>query len=157
MGLNITILAVGRIREKPITALCEEYAGRIRKYGHTLSIEEIKDEPGDRPSDKILAREANRLRSRIPQGAYPIAMDISGETCSSTAFAERIGDLMMQGTNKVVFLIGGPLGLERKLVASCRWVFSLSGLTFTHEMTRLILLEQLYRANTILRGEPYHK
>jgi len=100
LGLNITILAVGRIREKPITALCEEYAGRIRKYGHTLSIEEIKDEPGDRPSDKILAREANRLRSRIPQGAYPIAMDISGETCSSTAFAERIGDLMMQGTNK---------------------------------------------------------
>ncbi len=155
--MNITILTVGKIREKPVAALCEEYAGRIRKYGHTLSIEEVKEEPGDRPDDKILAKEAERLRSRIPQGAYSIAMDISGETCSSTAFAERIGDLLMQGANKVVFLIGGPLGLERKLIASCRRVFSLSELTFTHEMARLILLEQLYRANTILRGEPYHK
>lgn len=155
--MNITILTVGKIREKPVAALCEEYAGRIRKYGHTLSIEEVKEEPGDRPYHKILAKEAERLRSRIPQDAYSIAMDISGETCSSTAFAERIGDLMMQGANKVVFIIGGPLGLERKLIASCRWVFSLSELTFTHEMARLILLEQLYRANTILRGEPYHK
>ncbi len=155
--MNITILTVGKIREKPVAALCEEYAGRIRKYGHTLSIEEVKEEPGDRPYHKIFAKEAERLRSRIPQGAYSIAMDISGETCSSTAFAERIGDLMMQGANKVVFIIGGPLGLERKLIASCRWVFSLSELTFTHEMARLILLEQLYRANTILRGEPYHK
>jgi len=155
--LNITILTVGKIREKPVAALCEEYADRISKYGHTLSIEEVKEEPGDRPYDKILAKEAERLRSRIPQGAYSIAMDISGETCSSTVFAERIGDLMMQGTNKVVFIIGGPLGLERKLIASCRWVFSLSELTVTHEMARLILLEQFYRANTILRGEPYHK
>ena len=155
--MNITILTIGKIREKPVAALCEEYAGRIRKYGHTLSIEEVKEEPGDRPYDKILAKEAERLRSRIPQDAYSIAMDISGETCSSTAFAERIGDLMMQGANKVVFIIGGPLGLERKLIASCRWVFSLSELTFTHEMARLILLEQIYRANTILRGEPYHK
>lgn len=155
--MNIKILAVGRIREKPLVALCEEYADRIRKYGHTLSIEEVKDEPGGGQPARILAREAERLRSRIPQGACSIAVDISGESCSSKALAEKIGALMMQGTKQVVFLIGGPLGLERELVASCRWVFSLSQLTFTHEMARLIMLEQLYRANTILRGEPYHK
>jgi len=155
--LNITILAVGKIREKSLAALCEEYAARIRKYGHSVSIVEIKDEPGSRKPDRILAGEAERLRSRIPQDAYSIALDGSGDTCSSTTFAEILGDLMMSGVNKVVFLIGGPPGLERKLVESCRWVFSLSQLTFTHEMARLILLEQLYRANTILRGEPYHK
>ena len=155
--MNITILAVGKIREKSLAALCEEYAGRIRKYGHSVSIAEIKDEPGGGKADRILAGEAERLRSRIPQDAYSIAVDSSGDRCSSTTFAEIFGDLMMSGVNKVVFIIGGPLGLERKLVEGCRWVFSLSSLTFTHEMARLILLEQLYRANTILRGEPYHK
>ena len=156
-ALNITILTVGRIREKPIAALCEEYTGRIRKYGHRVSIVEIKDEPGDGQPARILAGEAGRLRSHIPRDAYSIALDVSGETFSSNALAEKLGDLMMQGSNEVVFLIGGPLGLDRDLVAGCRWVFSLSSLTFTHEMSRLILLEQLYRANTILRGEPYHK
>lgn len=155
--MNITILTVGRIREKPIAALCEEYAGRIRKYGHRVSIVEIKDEPGGGQPARILAGEAGRLRSRIPRSAYSIALDVSGETFSSNVLAEKLGDLMMQGSNEVVFLIGGPLGLDRDLVARCCRVFSLSSLTFTHEMTRLILLEQLYRANTILRGEPYHK
>ena len=155
--MKILILAVGRLRDKAIAALCEEYAGRIRRYGLQLSLEEVKEEAGNQDPSLILRKEAERLRSRLPEGAYTVALDSGGDCCDSPTFARRLNQLMLQGRNKVVFLVGGHLGLEPGLVSSCDWVLSLSQMTFSHEMVRLIFLEQLYRANTILRGEPYHK
>jgi len=93
----------------------------------------------------------------LPEGAFTVALDLTGDELDSPALAAFLGRMQDQGLKELVFLVGGHLGLKPELVKSCRRVFSLSKLTFTHEMARLILLEQLYRANTILRGEPYHK
>jgi len=155
--LNMLVLAVGRMREEALALLCEDYLGRIHRYGHRVSVEEVKEESGKREPSLILKKEAERLRSRLPQGAFKIALDREGEFCDSPGLARRLEELMLQGRDRVVFLVGGHLGLQKDLISSCDWVLSLSRMTFTHEMARLILLEQLYRANTILRGEPYHK
>lgn len=155
--MDIVILAVGRIRNTALAGLCEDYAGRIRRYGHRLSFEEVKEEPGGRQAARILDKEAERLRARLPEDACWVAIDLSGEACDSPGMARWLNKLAEQAVKKVVFIIGGHLGLESALVSSCDWSLSLSPLTFPHELARLILLEQLYRANTILRGEPYHK
>jgi 23S rRNA (pseudouridine1915-N3)-methyltransferase len=155
--LNLTLLTVGRLREPSLARLCEDYAARISRYGHDLRVEEIKEEPGGRESALIVQREAERLRARLPKGAYTVALDPAGEEIDSPGLAKRLDRLGLQGISRIAFLVGGPLGLEQSLAASCDWRLSLSRLTFTHEMARMILLEQLYRACTIQRGEPYHK
>jgi 23S rRNA (pseudouridine1915-N3)-methyltransferase len=155
--MNILILAVGRLREEPLARLCEDYALRIRRGGHQLTVEEVREEPGYREPADILSREAGRLRSRLPEETYAIALDSGGKEYDSVAFAGRLEALGRQGINKISFLVGGHLGLERRLIEQCKEAISLSRLTFPHQLARLILLEQLYRANTILRGEPYHK
>ncbi|MFC1537591.1 23S rRNA (pseudouridine(1915)-N(3))-methyltransferase RlmH [Gemmatimonadota bacterium] len=155
--VKIVILTVGRIRDSALAGLCTEYAERIQRYGHSLNIEEVKEEPGSREKAYILKKEADRLRSRLGSNAYSVALDLSGRSCDSHGLARRFEDLSRQGVKKVVFIVGGHLGLDPDLVSSCDWVLSLSPMTFPHELARLILLEQLYRANTIIRGEPYHK
>jgi len=155
--LNILVLAVGRLRDKTIARLCENYLSRIDRPGSGISIEEIKEEPADREALQVLKKEADRLRCRLTQGAFIIALDREGELCDSPEFARRLNSVMNRGFNRLIFLIGGPLGLEKSLISGCDWVLSLSRMTFTHEMARLILLEQIYRAHTIMRGEPYHK
>jgi 23S rRNA (pseudouridine1915-N3)-methyltransferase len=155
--VKIVILTVGRIRDSALAGLCAEYAERVRRYGHSLDIEEVKEEPGSRESAYILKKEGERLRSRLGSGAYSVALDLSGRACDSRGLARLFEKLSNQGVKKVVFIVGGHLGLDPELVASCDWVLSLSPMTFPHELARLILLEQLYRSNTIIRGEPYHK
>jgi len=155
--VNILVLAVGRMRDSALAALCEDYAVRIRRYGHSLSIEEVREEPGGKPAARILGKEAERLRSRLPGDAYSVALDRAGEACDSPGLACRLNNLAEQGVKRVVFLVGGHLGLDPALVSNCDWTLSLSPMTFPHELARLVLLEQIYRANTILRGEPYHK
>jgi len=148
---------VGRIRDPHLAALCADYQGRIVRYGHRLELVEVKEEPGSRPADLVIGRESERLAAKITAGAWTVALDLGGEQYSSPQFASRLGSLADQGINRVCFVIGGALGLSAALAESCRWKLSLSRMTLTHEMARLVLLEQLYRANTILRGEPYHK
>jgi len=155
--LTIRILAVGKVREPALVELCVEYAARINRYGHKLIIEEVREEPGGREPAVIIGKEAERLFSRLPEGAYTVALDLTGDELDSSALAAFLGRMQDEGLKELVFLVGGHLGLKPELVKSCRRGISLSKLTFTHEMARLTLLEQLYRANTILRGEPYHK
>ena len=155
--MKIVILTVGRIRDSALAVLCAEYAERIQRYGHSLDVEEVKEEPGKRDSSYVLRKEAERLKARLSSDAYCVALDLSGRSCDSQKLARRLEELSMQGVKKAVFIVGGHLGLDPDLVAGCDWVLSLSQMTFTHELARLILLEQLYRANTIIRGEPYHK
>lgn len=155
--MEIVIVCVGRVRENNLTALCHDYAGRIERCGHAVKVIEVKEEPGGRPDDLVVGRESARLAERIPAGAWTVAMDLRGQVMTSRKFAAGFGRLVERGTRSVCFLIGGPLGLSADLLASCRQRLALSRMTLTHEMARLLLLEQLYRANTIIRGEPYHK
>jgi len=155
--VNILVLAVGRMRDSALAGLCEDYAVKIRRYGHQLSMEEVKEEPGHRPAAQILSKEAARLKARLPSDAYSVALDRAGEACDSPALASRLENLTAKAVKKVAFIVGGHLGLDPALLSSCDWALSLSPMTFTHEMARMLLLEQLYRANAIQRGEPYHK
>jgi 23S rRNA (pseudouridine1915-N3)-methyltransferase len=154
--MNFHILAVGKLRDQSVSALCSEYLRRLSRGG-ALAIDEVREERGSGEDKRIIERESERLREKIPHGAYVVALDPSGENCSSEELAARIEHLALSGRSRFTFMIGGPLGLDKKLVQSADWVLSLSRMTFPHELARLVLLEQLYRADSIMRGEPYHK
>jgi 23S rRNA (pseudouridine1915-N3)-methyltransferase len=155
--MEITLVCVGKIREKRIGALCEDYVGRIGHYGHKVRVLEVKDEPGGRPDQLVVERESERITEKIPAGAWTVALDLRGEMLSSGKFASRIDQWVGEGVRELCFIVGGHLGMSSTLLAACRQRLSLSRMTMTHEMARMVLLEQLYRANTIIRGEPYHK
>ena len=155
--MEIVLVCVGRVKDSHLAALCADYQGRIVRYGHRLEIIEIKEEPGSRPDELVITRESERLAGKIPSGAWTMALDSKGEMMTSRKFASQLSSLADSGVRKVLFIIGGALGLSAEFTESCRQRLSLSRMTLTHEMARLVLLEQLYRANTIMRGEPYHK
>jgi 23S rRNA (pseudouridine1915-N3)-methyltransferase len=110
-----------------------------------------------RTDDEILAEEARNIEKRGAKNDYTVALDRSGRALSSENLALWLKALQEKGTECVTFLIGGPLGLSRDVLSGSRETLSLSALTLTHEMSRLVLLEQVYRAFTILHGEKYHK
>ncbi|MCE5272722.1 23S rRNA (pseudouridine(1915)-N(3))-methyltransferase RlmH [bacterium] len=155
--MNYHILAVGKLRDRSVAALCEEYARRLNRGGTSLVVEEVRQEQGASEAQRVIERESARLREHVPKGAFLVALDPTGEAVSSEELAARLERLGLEGRSRVAFLIGGALGLERSLVKEAGWVLSLSRMTFPHELARLILIEQLYRADSILRGEPYHK
>ncbi len=159
--MKITILAVGRIKEKYFTAAVEEYSKRLNRYCH-LEIIEVADEKtpdkaGMREKELIRQREGERLRRYIREGAYVIALAIDGKQTSSEGFAEKLHRLGVQGESHIIFLIGGSIGLEPGLLADASERLSFSEMTFPHQLMRVILLEQIYRAYRIIHGEPYHK
>ncbi len=155
--MNITLLTVGKLREPALRELCQDYLGRICRYGNRVEVVEVREEPGRLGPALVMSREAERLRARVPEGACRIALDRAGEESDSPGLAGWLERLAGQGGHRAAFIIGGAFGLERSLVESCDRVLCLSRLTFPHELARLVLLEQLYRACTIQRGEPYHK
>jgi 23S rRNA (pseudouridine1915-N3)-methyltransferase len=136
---------------------CTEFAGRLKRY-LTLSINEIKEHKTGRKQDigKIVQTEGTTLAEKIPEGAFVIALDQGGKHLSSEKLAALMNDHMVRGIPEWVFLIGGPYGLSDELRKRADMVLSLSAMTLTHQMARLLLLEQLYRSCTIIRNEPYH-
>ncbi len=155
--MNYHLLAVGKLRDRSVVSLCEEYAKRLNRGGTNLVVEEVRQEQKVSEPLRVIERESARLRERVPKGAFLVALDPAGEAVSSEELAARLERLGLEGRSRVAFLIGGALGLERALVKEADWSLSLSRMTFPHELARLIFLEQLYRADSILRGEPYHK
>ena len=159
--MNIKIIAVGKIKEKYMMEGIKEYSKRLSKYSN-VEIIEVTDE---KTSEKLSEREINlikdkegaRILSKIPQNAYIISLDIKGKQLSSEDLAEKIEDLMVNGVNNIVFIIGGSLGLADEILEKSNFRLSFSKMTFPHQMMRMILLEQVYRGFRIMRGEPYHK
>lgn len=152
----VHVVAVGRVRDAALRAACDEYARRVRRYVR-LDIHEVQ-EAGRRAPDASAAQrlEAERLRAAMPAGAQCIALTRAGTLLTgSRALAERVDEWRVAARD-VAVLIGGAYGIAPDLLASCERL-SLSHLTLPHELARLVWLEQLYRAGTILRGEPYHK
>lgn len=158
--MNITILAVGKIKDKPLEALQTEYCRRLRPYAQ-LKILEVRDEPNehtDRPAEvkEIKDKEAARALERIAANDLVILLDLHGTEWTSEEFAGRLADWQLCARN-LVFVIAGSLGPGEALLSRANVRWKLSSLTFTHRMTRIILLEQLYRACMIHAGRNYHK
>lgn len=159
--MRITIVAVGKIKEKYLKDAIAEYRKRLGKYCR-LEIIEIPDEKtpdnaGDSLEKKIREKEAERIMKYLKADAYVIALAIEGNMASSEQLAEKIDQLGIQGTSHVIFVIGGSIGLGGKVMDRADFKLSFSKMTFPHQLMRVILLEQIYRSYRIISNEPYHK
>ena len=161
--MNVNVVAVGKVREPFYEEAVKEYSRRLSGYC-SLSIDEVQDEktkeaPTAREKDQILSAEASRIRKYLKDGrnTHTIALCIEGREYSSEAFAAHIKELMNTGTSTLRFVIGGSMGLHRDVTAAADEEMSFGRMTFPHQLMRVILLEQIYRAFRIIAGEPYHK
>lgn len=156
--MKIRIIVVGKTKEKFLQIGEQEFQQRLSRYCQVEWIT-IKEEPivTGKSDEQIRAKEAERILHKIAAKNWTVALDRASEQMDSEELAEFLQKKMNEGTSHIDFIIGGALGLAPVILKSANQVLSLSQMTFTHEMSRLILLEQLYRAFTILRGEKYHK
>lgn len=159
--MKITILAVGKIKEKYLTDGIAEYAKRLRRFCD-FSIVEVEDEKAPEKlsaaeCEIVKKKEAERLVKHIPKGAHVIAMEVRGKKFSSEKLAEHISECMSCGKSNIIFLIGGSNGIYAELSRSANIAVSVSDMTFPHQLMRLILSEQIYRAFKIINNEVYHK
>jgi 23S rRNA (pseudouridine1915-N3)-methyltransferase len=156
--VKITLICVGKLSLPFIKQGAEEYQQRLKRFA-PLNIIELKEEKrGGKKADVNFIRqsEAEQILAKIPSGSYLIGLDEIGKQASSEKFAKKIEQHMNQGTANICLIIGGAYGLTDKLRKQCNELLSLSEMTFTHQMARLFLLEQIYRGFTIIRNEPYH-
>ncbi len=154
------LIAVGRGMPAPIRALVDDYRQRMKHFGgvELLEVAEFRrhsDRAGDRA--KGLLQESRALRQRIPAGAHVVPLDSGGKRLSSVQFAQKIDQLRQEAISPVCFVIGGPDGLHADFIREAPWSLSLGGMTYPHLLARVLILEQLYRAQTILHGLPYHR
>lgn len=155
--LKIKFILVDRTRSAFLKQGESFYLDRLRRYAHTewVEVKPVRIRKGTSPED-ILTSEGDSIFKRFLPRDYIVALDRSGKPYDSEGLAARIEKLPLTH-DRITFVIGGPLGLSKRILEGAHEIFSLSQLTFTHEMSRLILLEQLYRALTIIHGEKYHK
>lgn len=147
------IIAVGKIKETFFSEAILEYTKRLSGYTK-LSIIQVPDERSD---EKTKEKEADSILKQINDTDYVITLEIKGEKLSSEGFAEMIEQLEVSGRSNITFIIGGSLGLSERVSARADRKISFSDMTFPHQLMRVILLEQIYRAVKIIRHEPYHK
>ncbi|MCR1839104.1 23S rRNA (pseudouridine(1915)-N(3))-methyltransferase RlmH [Murimonas intestini] len=159
--MRISVIAVGRIKEKYLTEAIKEYSKRLGRYCR-LDITELADEKTpDKASpleaEQIKAREGERILKSIRDNSYVIALAIQGQKMTSEKFAEMVEKLGVNGESHLTFVIGGSLGLHGDVLKRAACLLSFSDMTFPHQLMRVILLEQIYRAYRINSNEPYHK
>ncbi|MDF2656257.1 MAG: rlmH [Bacillota bacterium] len=159
--MNITILCIGKLKERYWTEAIAEYSKRLSKYC-TLTINELKEEKSpDNPSpaeeSAVKDAEGKSILKQIKRDSYVIALAIKGKELDSEALSEKIRTLGIAGKSDLTFVIGGSLGLSEEVLSRVDFQLSFSKLTFPHQMMRVILLEQIYRSFKIIRNETYHK
>jgi len=154
--VRITFLVVGKLKERFWREAAEEYLMRLRPYAD-VRVVEIADRDPARGEARALAEEAADILRLVPDGAHLIALEIGGRELSSEEFAERFEQLALSGRSSVCFVIGGSHGLSAEVLARSDERLSLGRMTLPHNLARVVLLEQVYRAFKIRRGEPYHK
>lgn len=159
--LGITLICVGSLKEKFYTQAAEEYVKRLRRYCRIEIIELADERTPDNASaaenDRIKEKEGGRIIAAIPDGSYVIALAIDGVMLDSVEFSGTIEKLGVSGHSRIVFIIGGSLGLGRQVLDRADYKLSFSKMTFPHQLMRVVLLEQIYRGFRIMNGEPYHK
>lgn len=159
--IGITVIAVGKIKEKFIREAIAEYEKRLKRYC-TFEIIEAKDEPTpENPSEKekeiVLLKEGERIEEKIPKGALVVTLCVEGKEETSEEFARFLEKTASDGVSHITFIIGGSFGLSEKVKALSKKRLSFSKMTFPHQLMRLILSEQIYRGFTINEGKTYHK
>ena len=159
--MKIRILCIGKIKEPYLREGINEYLNRLKPYCQ-IEIVEVLDEPvSDKPNDSeiemVKNKEGNKVSKLLKPGEYVIALDLGKKQLRSPEFAKYIEDKFILGGSSITFLIGGSYGLSDELKKRANDSITLSEMTFTHQMTRLIILEQIYRAFKINRNETYHK
>ena len=159
--MKITILTVGKIKEKYLRDAIAEYTKRLSKYCKPEIIEVADEKTPDNASEtveeNIRTKEGERLLKYVRDDAYVITLEINGKQLSSEELAEKIEKLGVQGTSHIMFIIGGSIGLGKEVLARSDYALSFSKMTFPHQLMRVILLEQVYRSYRIINVEPYHK
>ncbi|MFB5663281.1 23S rRNA (pseudouridine(1915)-N(3))-methyltransferase RlmH [Alteribacillus sp. HJP-4] len=159
--MNITIITIGKIKETYLKHGIEEYKKRLK--GHAkCSIVELADEKtpemaSTKEKEQIKQKEGGRILAKIPAGSYVIALEPGGKMLSSEELASKISELALHGKSRITFIIGGSLGLDQRILNESNLLWSFSRLTFPHQLIRLVLMEQVYRAFQINAGSPYHK
>ncbi|MDO4940193.1 MAG: 23S rRNA (pseudouridine(1915)-N(3))-methyltransferase RlmH [Erysipelotrichaceae bacterium] len=151
----IKIVCVGKVKDQNLSCLINDYIKKINKY-HKIEVVEVKDEPITQDEKIVLEKEANRVLEKINNDEYVILLDLHGKTIDSVSLSNKIDKLFISYP-KITFVIGGSLGLADSLRKRANEAIKLSDLTFLHQMTRLILVEQIYRSFKILNHETYHK
>ena len=159
--MNITVIGVGKIKEKYLKMGIDEFKKRLSKYCK-LDIIELDDEKApEKLSEKemimVKDKEGKKILSKVKDNSYVIALAIDGKNLSSEELADKMSDLTVRGNSSITFVIGGSLGLSDAVLDRADYKLSFSKMTFPHQMMRLILLEQIYRAFRINNNEPYHK
>lgn len=159
--MKITVLTVGKIKEKYLRDAISEYTKRLSRYCK-LEIIEVADEKtpdnaSENAEEMIRQKEAERLLKYIREDAYLITLEIGGKQLTSEEFSEKIEKLGIQGTSHIIFVIGGSIGIGKAVLEKSDYALSFSKMTFPHQLMRVILLEQIYRGYRIMSGEPYHK
>jgi len=159
--MKITLVTVGKIKEKYFTDAIAEYSKRLSRYCKLEIIQVADEKTPDKASAgeerQIKEREGARILAQIRDGAYVIALAIEGQMLSSEQLAKKLDQLGIGGQSQIVFVIGGSLGLSEAVLARADYQLSFSKMTFPHQLMRVVLLEQIYRSYRILAGEPYHK
>ena len=159
--MNISIVSVGKLKEKYLKSGIEEYAKRLGSYAKVNEVEVADEKAPEQLSEAdmeiVKKKEGERILAKISPDAYVIALAIDGKMKTSEQLAKDIESLMTYGRSKIVFVIGGSLGLHNEVLKRADEKLSFSKMTFPHQLMKLILVEQVYRAFRIMKGEPYHK
>lgn len=159
--MKITVITVGKIKEKYLKDAIAEYSKRLSKYCK-LEIVEVADEKtpdnaSETVEEQIRDKEAERIMKYVKEDAYVITLEIAGKQLTSEELADKIEKLGVQGRSHIIFMIGGSIGLGKAVLNRSDYALSFSKMTFPHQLMRVILLEQVYRSYRIMNGEPYHK
>ena len=159
--MKISIITVGKIKEKYLKDAIAEYSKRLSKYCKLEIIEVADEKTPDNASevveDQIRSKEAERILKHVKDDAFVITLEINGRQLTSEELAGKIDTLGIQGHSHIAFIIGGSIGLGREVLKKSNFALSFSKMTFPHQLMRVILLEQIYRSYRIINREPYHK
>ena len=159
--MKITLITVGKIKERYLKDAIAEYSKRLSKYCKLEVIEVADEKTPDQASEnveqQIRKKEGERILRYVKEDAYVITLEIGGTMLDSVAFAKKIETLGVQGKSYIIFIIGGSIGLGEDVLKRSDYGLSFSKMTFPHQLMRVILLEQLYRSYRIIEGAPYHK
>ena len=159
--MNITLITVGKIKEKHLNDALAEYSKRLSKYCKLEIIEVADEKTPDNASEVvenvIRDKEGERLLKYVKDDAFVITLEIKGKMMTSEELAEKIDTLGIRGVSHIMFIIGGSIGLGEDVIKRSDFALSFSKMTFPHQLMRVILLEQIYRSYRIISGEPYHK
>lgn len=159
--MKITLITVGKIKEKYLKDAISEYSKRLSRYCKLEIIEVADEKTPDNASqiveDGIRDKEGERILKYVKEDAFVVTLEIKGKFLTSEELADKIETLGIQGTSHIIFIIGGSIGLGNEVLKRSNYALSFSKMTFPHQLMRVILLEQIYRSYRIINHEPYHK